>query len=170
MYNINNNMKKIFFSPEFHDFEFDSVIRTLAKVWVRSSLWDQIRLIDLLPLYTNTKDDGDVRALYPNTKHIINGCFFPGVNKYKLRLVISFYFIIKINENENKVVFMNYKISEHKLYFTDITNNLGKDFIKFGLKNLIKNQVAIDRKPTLIRYGFYYRFSLGGKRKQNLHA
>ena len=33
---------------------------------------------------------------------------------------------------------MNYKISEHKLYFTDFTTNLGKDFIKFGLKKLDK--------------------------------
>ena len=96
---------------------------------------------------------------------IINGNYVPGSEKVKLKLNILFYFIIRVAENEHKVIFMNYKISEDRLFWVNITKYLQRDFMKFGIKTLINNQMDLHSKH-FVECGYSYEFKLGGFRKE----
>ena len=129
-----------------------------------------LRLIDLLEFYCHKYDNARKYPLLDEvipgfSQDLVNGgYYFPGSGQYKIKMVIHFYFIVKISEKENKVIFMNYKISEDRLYWHNITKYLYKDFVRFGLKTIKKAQIDASHK-YVIKGGFWYEFSLGGKRK-----
>ena len=135
---------KIYYQKANH-FTFDNpILLVLSLLWVKSSLYNRIKLIDLLPFYAPEAPDRTTMFLYPESVNdVINGCFIPNISKFKIKLVISFYFIVETSKNENKVIFMNYKISEHQLFQDYTTFYLFEDFMKFAIKTFNKNGIDI---------------------------
>ena len=81
-----------------------------------------------------------------------------------IKLNIYFHFIIRVAENEHKVIFMTYKISEDRLYWVNVTKYLYRDFMKFGLKTMVNNQMDFNSKH-FVECGYSYEFKLAGKRQ-----
>ena len=145
---------------------FDSLPNVLFDIWPLASVNNQdFRLIDLLYFTCRSVEDDTVRRLYPNTKQQVNGYFIPNSDKNKLNLILAFYFIVKIKENEHKVFFMNYSITEEHLFYNNLTSYLYKDFLRSASKTLVKNQLDTNEK-YYVDMGCRYIFKLGGLRNK----
>lgn len=114
----------------------------LNDVWSFASFSNKNKLIKLLPIINPEVNSNFLKEFYQYSS--INGYFIPDCIKYELKLLISFYFICRLENNENKIIFINYNIKERFLFKSDVTDQLNKDFVKFSQKVMIKNQMDLN--------------------------